>query len=201
MLIRLLSVTLSLSSLCTAQVHASREANNRLTPEAFAQLGTTCAPEIPLITLRAIARTESDFHPFALSLNYPRHIALEHGHSNAGVVLSRQPKTLTEARAWTHWFLRRGYSVSIGLMQINTQHAADLGLTPDQLFDSCTNARASARLLARKYQRAAAVHGEGQEALWQALSEYNSGSWLVGFENGYVSSVVDGEFHRRTSQP
>lgn len=200
-LIRLLFVTLSLTSLCAAQNHAPHEANQRLTADAFAQFVATCAPEIPLVTLRAIARTESDFHPYALSLNYPRHVAQEHGHSNAGFFLARQPQTLAEARAWTHWLLRHGHSVSIGLMQINTQHAADLGLTPDQLFNPCTNIRAGAWLLATEYQRAAAAHGEGQEALRQALSIYNSGSSLVGFGNGYVSRVVRGEFHRQPMQP
>jgi hypothetical protein len=29
----------------------------------------------------------------------------------------------------------------------------------------------------------------------EALSEYNSGSSIVGFDNGYVANVVDGEFY------
>jgi len=79
-------------------------------------------------------------------------------------------------------------------MQISTQHAADLGLSADQLFDPCTNVRAGAQILAVEYQRAAALDGEGQTALRRALSEYNSGSPIVGFDNGYVSIVADGEF-------
>jgi len=198
-LIRLLSLTLGLSSLCAAQARASREANQRLTPEAFVQLATTCAPEIPLVTLRAIARTESDFRPYALSLNYPRHFAQEHGYSNAGFFLAHQPQTLAEARAWTHRFLSHGYSVSIGLMQINSKHAADLGLTPDQLFDPCTNIRAAVRILSKSYQEASGTLGEGQAALLQALSLYNSGSASIGFSNEYVPRVVRGEFSRNTN--
>jgi type IV secretion system protein VirB1 len=82
-------------------------------------------------------------------------------------------------------------------MQINTEHLADLGLSVDQLFDPCTNVRAGARLLAAKYEAAAAIVGEGQEALQRALSEYNSGSAVVGVANGYVAGVVSGEFYRR----
>ena len=142
----------------------------------------------------SIAHVESGFHPYALSLDYPRRTAREQGLADGGIFLARQPKNLTEALAWTHWLLRHGRSVSIGLMQISTQHAADLGLSADQLFDPCTNVRAGAQILAVEYQRAAALDGEGQTALRRALSEYNSGSPIVGFDNGYVSIVADGEF-------
>ena len=54
-------------------------------------------------------------------------------------------------------------------------------------------------MLTAEYQRAAAGRDVGQEALQQALSEYNSGSSPVGFDNGYVSSVVNGEFFVRSS--
>jgi type IV secretion system protein VirB1 len=82
-------------------------------------------------------------------------------------------------------------------MQVSTQHAADLGVTVDQLFDPCTNMQAGAWLLTAKYQEAARSLGDGQTALNQALSEYNSGSISVGLENGYVATVIDGEFHPR----
>lgn len=54
-------------------------------------------------------------------------------------------------------------------------------------------------MLTAEYQRAAAGRDVGQEALQQALSEYNSDSQTVGFDNGYVSSVVNGDFFRRSS--
>jgi len=149
---------------------------------------------MPLATLRAISRAESAFHPYALSLDHPRRTAREQGFGAGEIFLARQPTDLAEARAWTHWLLERGRSVSIGLVQISTQHAADLGVTVDQLFDPCTNLRAGARVLTAEYQRAAAVRGEGQDALQQALSKYNSGSSTLGFDNGYVTSVVNGEF-------
>jgi|SRR6516162_4222156 len=53
-------------------------------------------------------------------------------------------------------------------------------------------------MLTAEYQRAAAGRDVGQEALQQALSEYNSGSSPVGFDNGYVSSVLNGEFFLRS---
>jgi type IV secretion system protein VirB1 len=117
--------------------------------------------------------------------------------------LARQPRTLDEARAWTRYLVNRGKTVSIGLLQINSEHAADFGLTWDQLFDPCTNMRIGAHLLTAYYRQAAAVLGDGQQALQFALSGYNSGFPLVGFTNGYVDSVVHGEFtaSRHTIEP
>jgi type IV secretion system protein VirB1 len=149
------------------------------------------------VTLRAIARTESAFHQYALSLDHPKRTAREQGLSDGGIFLARQPKDLAEALAWAHWLIDHGRSVSVGLMQVSTQHAADLGVTVDQLFDPCTNVQAGARLLTDKYQEAARSLGEGQAALTRALSEYNSGSISVGLENGYVATVIDREFHPR----
>ena len=192
-----LLIPLAVTDLCNAQVQDAEQRNERLTLMEFRGIAATCAPGIPLVTLRAIARAESAFHPYALSLTYPRSTAREHGLSTGGINFARQPRTRAEALAWTYYLLKRGRSVSVGLMQINTEHLADLGLSVDQLFDPCTNVRAGARLLAAKYEAAAAIVGEGQEALQRALSEYNSGSAVVGVANGYVAGVVSGEFYRR----
>ncbi len=54
--------------------------------------------------------------------------------------------------------------------------------------------RSGAQILKSQYRRAAPVSGEGLEAFQQTLSEYNSGSSVLGLANGYVSSVVTGEF-------
>jgi len=188
------ALSLSLVARCPAQERRTQYLNARLSPREFRAVAAACAPDIPLATLRAIARAESAFHPYALSLDHPRRTAREQGFGAGEIFLARQPTDLAEARAWTHWLLERGRSVSIGLVQISTQHAADLGITVDQLFDPCTNLRAGARVLTAEYQRAAAVRGEGQDALQQALSKYNSGSSTLGFDNGYVTSVVNGEF-------
>jgi len=189
-----LLIPLAATGLCRGQVEDAQQRNERLTLVEFRRIAATCAPGVPLVTLRAIARAESAFHPYALSLNYPRRTAREHGLSTGGISFARQPRTRAEALAWTDYLLKRGRSVSVGLMQINTEHLADLGLSVDQLFDPCTNVRAGARLLAAKYDAAAAIVGEGQEALQRALSQYNSGYPLIGFDSGYVSNVVEGEF-------
>lgn len=187
----------STSPLGLTQSDRKEKLNSPLGPNEFKVLAQQCGPDVPVITLRAIARTESAFRPYALSLNYPKRMAEEQGLRGGGMFLSRQPRTLTEALAWTRYLIKGGRSVSIGLLQVNSEHAATLGLTWDQLFDPCTNIRVGARLLTTYYRQAAAVLGDGQEALKYALSGYNSGFPLVGFENGYVDSVVHGEFAAR----
>jgi len=168
--------------------------NAPLAPSEFKALAQRCAADVPVITLRAIARAESAFRPYAPSPNYPKRAAAEQGLHGGGMFLARQPRTLDEARAWTRYLVNRGKTVSIGLLQINSEHAANLGLTWDQLFDPCTNMRIGAHLLTAYYRQAAAVLGDGQQALQFALSGYNSGFPLVGFTNGYVDSLVQGEF-------
>jgi len=184
---------------CAAQIGGTQQLNTRLSPAEFRTIAGACAPDIPFVTLRAIARAESAFHPYALSLDHPGRTAREHGFKEGGIFLARQPTTLAEARAWTHWLLKHGQTVSIGLVQVSTQRAADLRVSVDELFEPCTNIRAGARLLTTEYQRAAAVRGEGQEALRQALSEYNSGSPTLGLDNGYISSVECGELYAKRS--
>src|SRR6266567_1174070 len=165
-----LALAISLSSVarCAAQGASAQRLNAKVTSEDFRALAGKCAPDVPLVTLRAIARAESAFRPYALSLDYPLRTARSHGFNNGGIFLARQPRNLAEARAWAHWLMRQGGTVSVGLMQVSSQHAAGLGLTTDQLFDPCTNIRAGAGILTIKYRRAAALYGEGQDALQQA---------------------------------
>ncbi len=191
-----LLITCLILGLCaTAMTQRARKdvPNAPLAPSEFKALAQRCAADVPVITLRAIARAESAFRPYALSLNYPKRTAAEQGLHGGGMFLARQPRTLDEARAWTRYLVNRRKSVSIGLLQINSEHASDFGLTWDQLFDPCTNMRVGAHLLTAYYRQAAAVLGDGQQALQFALSGYNSGLPLVGFSNGYVDTVIHGE--------
>ena len=199
-----LAVILLAVSVCSAQTNNAPRSNAKLSAAEFSTLAAACAPNVPVVTLRAIARAESAFHPYALSLNYPKRVAKEQGVESAGMFLARQPSSLEEAREWARWLSGRDRSVSIGLLQINSEEAEGLGLTPEQLFDPCTNVRAGARLLTMYYRQAAEVLGDGQQALQYALSGYNSCFPLVGFRNGYVEAVINGEFSRpprRRSRP
>src|SRR3984893_2306286 len=163
--------------------------NTKISVTSFQTLAQTCAPNVPVSTLEAIARTESALYPYALSINRPHQLARRQGWNRGTITLERQPTSLDEAIAWTKWLLGQGITVSIGLLQVNTEHAAHLHLTPEQLFDPCTNLRSGAALLSATYTTTARIQGEGFAALDSALSYYNTGSPTAGLTNGYVQQV------------
>jgi type IV secretion system protein VirB1 len=136
-----------------------------------------CAPTVAPATVLAIMRTESGFRPFALNVN---------GNHR----LQRAPRSEAEAISWSTWLIAQGYSVDMGLMQINSRNLTRLKSTPAEIFDPCQNIRAGATILIEQYGRAAAKHGSGNTALLAAISAYNTGNFRDGFRNGYVSKVI-----------
>lgn len=173
---------------CLAQTPAANP-NTKISVTSFQTLAQSCAANVPVSTLEAIARTESALYPFALSINRPHQLARRQGWNRGTITLERQPASLDEAIAWTKWLLAQGITVSIGLLQVNSEHAKALHLTVEQLFEPCTNLRAGAVLLATTYTAVGRAQGEGFPALDTALSYYNSGTPHIGFHNGYVRQV------------
>jgi type IV secretion system protein VirB1 len=138
----------------------------------------------------AIATTESALRIDAISLNRPEQAARRSGYTHHRVEIMRQPHDLSEALHWMNWFAQRRYTVSVGLMQINIENAPRYGLRPEQLFDPCTNVAVGADLMARSYHNALKLHGPGRDPAMDAISAYNSGSYLSGYANGYVGTVM-----------
>jgi len=163
--------------------------NTKISLTSFRTLAQSCAANVAVSTLEAIARTESALYPYALSINRPHQFARRQGWNRGTITLERQPASLEEAIAWTEWLFAQGITVSIGLLQVNSEHAALLHLTAEQLFDPCTNLRSGAALLSTTYAETARIHGEGFAALDFALSYYNTGSPTAGLTNGYVQQV------------
>ncbi len=141
------------------------------------QLALQCAPNVAPNTLLAVVRVESGGNPYALNVNGSQR-------------LLRQPSSRQEAVAWASWLVTRGYSVDMGLAQVNSQHLARFGLTVEQMFDPCTNLAAGGRILGDSYASAAQRYGLGLPALRAALSAYNTGNHRDGFSNGYVAKVT-----------
>jgi type IV secretion system protein VirB1 len=163
--------------------------NAKMSVTSFQALAQSCAASVPESTLEAIARTESALYPYALSINRPHQLARRQGWSRGTISLERQPASREEAIAWTKWLLTQGITVSIGLLQVNSEHALLLNLAPEDLFDPCTNLRLGAAVLSVTYTDTARIQGEGFSALDSALSYYNTGSPTAGLTNGYVHQV------------
>lgn len=140
----------------------------------LAALLQACAPNVAPETMVAVIRVESEGDPFRIGVN-------------SGGAIRRQPSNAADAIATARGLLRRGANFDAGLMQINSANFARLGLTPETVFDPCTNLRAGARVLTDNYGRARdAGHANPLQA---AISEYNTGSRSRGLSNGYVGRV------------
>lgn len=145
-----------------------------LSATVLAALLHSCAPNVAPATMSAIIQVESESDPFRIGVN-------------SGGSLMRQPRQAADAVATARSLLRKGANFDAGLMQINSANFARLGVSPETVFDPCTNLRAGARLLADNYGRAR-VSGHA-DPLRAALSEYNTGSRSRGLMNGYVRKV------------
>lgn len=139
----------------------------------FLQLAAACGPGVHVGTLAAVAHAESGLDPLAI------------GDASAG--RSHRPSSSAAAVAQATELLRRGHSLDLGLMQLNSTTLAQLGLSVADAFEPCRNIAAGARVLAGGFDL---QDGEdGQQALVRALSRYNTGSPSRGVANGYVARV------------
>lgn len=146
-----------------------------MTHAALEALLLVCAPNVAPSTLHAIVQAESAGNPHAININGPW--------------VARASSAVDAARA-ARWAIAKGYSVDLGLMQVNSRNLRMLGLTVEQVLEPCANIRAGAAILTANYASAAERHGPGQKALLAAISAYNTGNHTKGFSNGYVARVV-----------
>lgn len=145
-------------------------------PGQLLSLILACAPGAHPSTVQAIIDVESGGNVLAIGVN-------------RGGRLARQPANYAEATAWAQHLLNTGKNFDAGLMQVNSANWKRLGLTPQNVFDPCTNIRAGTKILTDNYLRAAKSTGPGRGALLEALSAYNTGNRSAGFSNGYVGKV------------
>lgn len=139
-------------------------------------LAAQCAPSVAPETLLSVVQVESRFDPLAIGVNGTPRVAV-------------LPVSVDEAVAKAEALIASGRNIDLGLAQINSRNLSWLGLDVRAAFDPCTNLRAAARVLQAGYARSDARHGE-QAALRTALSYYNTGHPVRGFNNGYVARVT-----------
>jgi len=140
---------------------------------AVLNLAAQCAPSVAPEALLPLARVESSWNTLAIDINH-------------GPVV--RAKSREEAEAVASAYIRAGYSVDLGIAQINSRNLQRLGLTVGDAFDPCLNFRAAEVLLNENYARASRQYS-GIEAISRTFSLYNSGSFDVGFRNNYVAKV------------
>src|SRR5687767_2719140 len=111
----------------------------------WADLAHECAPNVSLATMEAIIKVESGSDPLAMNVNRVK-------------VQPVVPKTAPEVAALAKEWIAKGFTVDLGLAQINSANLPALGLTVEQVLDPCTNLRAGAAILSEGYARAVKVH-------------------------------------------
>lgn len=150
-----------------------------------ASLVMACAPFVEPSMALAIIQVESRRNPLA--------IGVSRGQSAIpGPVPRPKASNKAEAIAVSKKLISQGYSVDMGLMQVNSGNLKRLGVTVEQLFDPCSNIYIGATVLWRFHNQAVKKLGEPslQTAL-NAISAYNTGNFRAGYSNGYVRKVVE----------
>lgn len=138
-----------------------------------------CAPTVAAPTVQQIIDVESNGNPLAISVN--------------GANLSFQPQDAGDAATIARSYIQAGYTVDMGLMQVNSTNLSRLGYSVEDMFDACKNLRAGSTVLTNFYKLAVTQYpGNPQAALQAALSAYNTGSFTAGFANGYVARYFGG---------
>jgi type IV secretion system protein VirB1 len=138
---------------------------------------TRCAQNVAPSTMMAIVKTESNGNPLAINLNY-------------GYRLSYQPRSYKQATAWVNYLEKNGYNFDVGITQVNIKNIHKFGYKAVDALEPCLNLKIGAKILHRNYFSAVKVSLNSQEALFKAISAYNTGNYRAGFSNGYVQKVV-----------
>jgi type IV secretion system protein VirB1 len=146
-----------------------------LTKTSFNNLATTCAPAAELRTLRAVAAVESHFEPWAVRDNTTHETWTPPSKAAAAILADER--------------LKKGHSVDLGLMQINSANLASLGMGASDALDPCRSLNAAQHILLAGFA-AGSSEAERQAAILITLSRYNTGRPLSGIANGYVNRVI-----------
>lgn len=140
---------------------------------AIVALAQQCAPEVATEAVVPLVLTESGGDSLQINVNKGPRV-------RAG--------SFAEGAAIVRRYMMAGYTVDVGLAQINSANFLRLGVTVEQALEPCTNLRLAASMLQQGYARATR-HYTGLDAISATYSLYNTGTLTRGFRNGYVDRV------------
>lgn len=140
---------------------------------ALTTLAKACAPEIATEAVLPLVVTESGGDPLQINVNRGPRI---------------RARTLAEGVSLVRRYVAAGYTVDVGLAQINSANFARLGVTVEQVFNPCTNLQLASTVLRWGYG-VASQRLSGLDAISATYSLYNTGTMTRGLRNGYVGRV------------
>ena len=138
-----------------------------------------CAPNVAPQTIQQIVSVESKGNPLAINVNGLK--------DDQGRTIKVTAKDATEAAKLAQAYIAKGYSVDLGLMQVNSRNLPKLGYRVEDMFEPCKNIAAGGRVLTAFYAGARKQYSDEQTALRAALSAYNTGNFVNGYLNGYLA--------------
>lgn len=139
----------------------------------IAALARQCAPEIATEAMVPLVLTESRGDPLRINVNKGPRV---------------RAASVADGAATVRRYVAAGYTVDVGLAQINSANFARLGVSVEQVFDPCTNLRLASAVLQDGYRLASRRYA-GLDAISATYSLYNTGTLTRGFRNGYVDRV------------
>ncbi len=131
--------------------------------------------EVPTKIVQAIIKEESSKNPFSININ-------KDGRS----IISYHPKTKKKAKLLAKYWIDKGYSVDVGLMQINSTNFKQYNLSLDRALNACTNIKVASTIY-YKFFNSLNKNTPLNTRIYKAFSAYNTGSYSRGFKNGYVA--------------
>lgn len=130
--------------------------------------------EVPVKIIRAIIKEESSKNPLSVNVN-----------KDGKSLISYRPKNKQKAINIAKEWINKGYSVDIGLMQLNSDNLENFNISLDEAFNPCTNIKISSTIY-HNFFKALKKKSSYKKRIYQAFSAYNTGSYTKGFKNGYV---------------
>lgn len=139
-----------------------------------------CINQVHPAMVQKIIAIESGNNPLAININKKAGIKPKY----------RQPKTKKEAIHLANYYIKKGYSVDLGYMQINSNNLRHYNTTVYDIFEPCKNINIGTSILFEAYKQAKRKYNHPQIALRHALSIYNTGNINHGLTNGYVQKYI-----------
>lgn len=145
-------------------------------------------PTVPTSIVKMIVQEESSKNPYAVNVN-----------KDGKSFISFIPKTKDEAITIAQSYINAGFSVDVGYMQLNSDNFKQLNTTLENALEPCKNIYLSSTIFYNFYKDTS-KKDSSITRVQKSLSAYNTGSYELGFKNGYVAKY-DKYFEEKYYKP
>ena len=145
-------------------------------------------PTVPTSIVKMIVQEESSKNPYAVNVN-----------KDGKSFISFIPKTKDEAITIAQSYINAGFNVDVGYMQLNSDNFKQLNTTLENALEPCKNIYLSSTIFYNFYKDTS-KKDNSITRVQKSLSAYNTGSYELGFKNGYVAKY-DKYFEEKYYKP